>query len=620
MPTQAADQSAELPTAPMTNHMSWRDSPTSEHQRLLTLGGLAKMTYRLPLIWGLLMALPSAGLPAARGADALPAESATAIAEDSSSWKRSDRGIVDIRFKKPDGVVFTDQAEEAAPPAGAAAPAAKPAAVPSTAASPAAVIAPAAAPAASPASIREAPIQPQAAAAPAALAAAPIAAIAAAPAATPIATAAPVTTPAIIPAIQPPPTAAPATTPEASAPAPTTSTPHADDQIRLVAQLLMDQGVIRAAQEEPLPPAPTNGAANGRVAPNNGNQMSHGADAIGPTSDLGECCDDSCNCCPPPPCLFWVGGVEATFLVPDLNNVPASFAVEEIAEDRIDFCSTETSDVDSMYLSPRIWLGVQGCCWGANLRYWHLQAGEGAYDPSIGGQGTWDDYDCGRPDFGFFTCNRLEAYTIDLELTRRFCIHDCWMQAALGVRHADIENNESITGLALTNEGILNGFARSNRQSRGTGLLLGLYGRKPLFPCSCVNWFYNARWSALWGPTATSAETFAAVQSSDPDFVATAGSVNGAYTTVDDTLFIGEIQLGLEWNYALCCLPANAFFRLAIEYQRWDGGMGESAADSFAGISIDDGEPATSVVSTSAFAQEPQMDLLGFTIGTGLTW
>ena len=53
--------------------------------------------------------------------------------------------------------------------------------------------------------------------------------------------------------------------------------------------------------------------------------------------------------------------------------------------------------------------------------------------------GTWDDYDCGVPDFGFFNCSRLEAYTVDLELTRRFCIHDCWMQASLGVRHAELE-------------------------------------------------------------------------------------------------------------------------------------------------------------------------------------
>jgi hypothetical protein len=124
----------------------------------------------------------------------------------------------------------------------------------------------------------------------------------------------------------------------------------------------------------------------------------------------------------------------------------------------------------------------------------------------------------------------------------------------------------------------------------------------------------------LWGPTQTAAETFAAVQSNDPNFIAGAASVNGAYTNVDDTMFIGEIQLGLEWDYPLACLPANAFFRTAIEYQRWDGGRGYSAANSFAGIAINNGSPNESIVSTAAGAPEPQMDLFGFTIGTGLTW
>ena len=450
-------------------------------------------------------------------------------------------------------------------------------------------------------------------------AAVPAAVAATVPAQTPAATA-----PAAIQASNPP--QAPATTqapvadasaqPAAAAAAPAIApTPRIDDQVQLVARMLMDRGVIRAADDEPLPASPdavdTNLHADHAVNGNNGN----GGNC---NNGNGECCYD--NCCPPPPCLFWVAGVEATFLSPDLNSDGVSFEVEEIDDQRDDVFSTESTDTDSLYMSPRVWLGIQGCCWGVNLRYWHLQASEGQYDPSIGSLNTWDGYDCGEPDVGFFTCSRLEAYTVDLELTRRFCLNDCWMQASVGVRHAEIWANEGITGLAFTDEGLLNGFGRANRMSRGTGFLLGLYGRKPIFPCSCVNWFYNARWSALWGPTQTSAETFAAVQASDPDFVASAASVNGAYTTIDDTLFIGEIQLGLEWDYCLCCLPANAFFRVAVEYQRWDGGRGLSASDSFAGITIDQGVDPTSIVTTTASADEPQMDLLGFTIGTGLTW
>jgi hypothetical protein len=235
--------------------------------------------------------------------------------------------------------------------------------------------------------------------------------------------------------------------------------------------------------------------------------------------------------------------------------------------------------------------------------------------------GTWSDYDCGTPDFGFSTCSSLEAYTIDLELTRRFCLNDCAMQAAVGVRHAEIEHSESLWALANADEGLLTGFARANRLSRGTGLMFGLYGRKPVFPCSCVHWFYNARWSALWGPTQTAVETFASVQTiADPNISGSAASVNAAYTNVDDTLFIGEIQLGLEWDYCLQCVPANAFFRAALEYQRWDGGKGFSQSQSFAGATIMTQVDPTSIITTDAAASEPQMDLIGISLATGLSW
>ncbi len=569
------------------------------------------MSYRLSLIMGLLVSLPNAALPAARGADgsAQAAASATSGATtitDLSSWKRSDRAAsADIRFKKPDGIVFTDQAEEPKQNAATISSNSKPAAAPIATDAP--IAAAAAAPVQAPvANQAQTPITivPATIAAPAATI--PATAAPAAPAtatAAPIAVAPTATIPAIQPTIQP--------AGAAALPAGTSSL-HTDDQIQLVARLLMDQGVIRAADEEPLPASPNSASANGQAnqaRQGNGNDLAASGE-----------CYDNCECCPPPPCLFWVGGVEATFLSPDFNRDGVTFQTERIDDDGTETFLAESSDTDSLYISPRIWLGVQGCCWGANLRYWHLQAEEGEYDPSIGGLGTWDDYDCGRPDVGFFTCSSLEAYTIDLEVTRRFCLHDCWMQASMGVRHAELWADDGITGLALTEEGLLNGFGRANRNSRGTGILLGLYGRKPIFPCSCVNWFYNARWSALWGSTQTSAETFAAVQSSDPDFVASAASVNGAYTTIDDTMYIGEIQLGLEWDYCLCCLPANAFFRVAIEYQRWDGGQGYSAADSFAGITIVNEVDPTSVVSTTAAADEPQLDLFGFSIGTGLTW
>ena len=86
---------------------------------------------------------------------------------------------------------------------------------------------------------------------------------------------------------------------------------------------------------------------------------------------------------------------------------------------------------------------------------------------------------------------------------------------------------------------------------------------------------------------------------------------------------IGEFQVGLEWDYALQCMPANAFCRLAFEYQRWTGGRGYTAANSFAGVEIDDGvnPPVASTFAESfAAAAAPELDLLGIAVSAGLTW
>jgi hypothetical protein len=371
--------------------------------------------------------------------------------------------------------------------------------------------------------------------------------------------------------------------------------PPSDDLIELVASAFDSDGVVHAVDEEELP---------------------SGAGPYVPTGTMDSgCCD---QVCPPPRPLIWVAGVEASFLWPDVNsNEGAVFGFEDEAQESEVWHSSFSDSVDSMYLTPRIWLGVQGCAWGVGVRYWHLRACEGSSDSSLEESNGWghNDWDWDAvPEVGYFDNNCLDAYTVDLEVNRRFCIHDCAMQASFGVRHGSVEHHESIVGTAFGDDARFISFARADRYSRGTGIVLGLYGRKPLFPCSCLHWFYNARWSALWGPTATSAETFAAVMADG----SSAGSVNGASTCVGDTMFIGEIQLGLEWNYALRCLPANAFFRAALEYQRWDGGTGFSESASFAEYT--DSNDFSSEISAYTSAAEPQMDLVGITIGTGLTW
>lgn len=334
-------------------------------------------------------------------------------------------------------------------------------------------------------------------------------------------------------------------------------------------------------------------------------------------------CCEPVGCCPPRRTLFWVVGAEATFLNPDLNDVAPTFVVDDTTFSHTTTFSADSADVDSFYISPRVWLGVQGCKWGTGFRYWHMQAAEFEFDGFFDNNSS-QSY--GIEDASYFSSGRLDAYTIDWEISRLFCVHNCQMQVAGGVRHAMLEADSSVTGLAETltdplddtTEAVLSGYGRSDTLTRGTGLFLGLYGRQPLFPCSCVHLFYNLRGSILWGTTETYAESYAAVAVLDPDATANAGTVNSAHTGVDDDMFIGEVQLGLEWDYCLQCVPANAFVRLAVEYQRWDGGPGFSTTGSFASAEVDSADAAR--VDTTASASGPQLDLLGITLGTGLTW
>jgi hypothetical protein len=335
------------------------------------------------------------------------------------------------------------------------------------------------------------------------------------------------------------------------------------------------------------------------------------------------CCGDMACCCPQPRPLSWVMGVEATWLHPDLNNVAPRFDVEDVTFDRFTSFSANSADVDSFYISPRIWLGIQGCEWGTQVRYWHMNVGEFNFDEFFDNHGSPN---LGVPDASYFASGRLDAYTIDWEITRRFCVHDCQMVLSGGVRYALIQSDQSVTGLSstLTNPDddetsvLLSGYSRSDNISRGTGLVLGLSGIQPLFPCSCVQLFWNLRGSVMWGPTNTYSESFASVAVFDPAATADAASVNSASTAVNDDLFIGEVQLGLQWNYNLCCVPANAFVRTAVEYQRWDGGRGSSSTGSTAGAYVD--SDLAAAVETSSSAAGPELDLIGFTIGAGLTW
>lgn len=308
--------------------------------------------------------------------------------------------------------------------------------------------------------------------------------------------------------------------------------------------------------------------------------------------------------------------MEATFFGPDLNTGFVSYQIQDQfpALDVNETFGSEDIAIDDFYIAPRLWLGVQYGCWGVVGRYWHMQAAEAVFDPF-----TFSPPNP-TPDFGYFIHNRFEAYTADIELTRSFCCYDTKNTVSFGARYASVLHDSGLSVDAQINNGagglgVLSGNARSNRSAHGTGITAAWQGRRPFFCNSCLHLFYGTRGSVVWGPISNSVET----DTIEVTTGATAGSYNGAVTLVDDALFIVEGQLGLQVDYRVSCFPADAFFRVAAEYQYWDANEGSTVATSFAGF----GGPSPAPFSQGqafAAADGITLGLIGLTIGTGFTW
>ncbi len=297
----------------------------------------------------------------------------------------------------------------------------------------------------------------------------------------------------------------------------------------------------------------------------------------------------------------WIVGSEAVFLFPSLNTSSTEYFLTDLATD--ESVAFDSGDIDQLFVTPRIWVGVQGNCFGLVGRYWRLSGSERDFDPLWVPSG--DDIET-----GVMAMNRLDAYTADLEVTKAGSFCNTKLNWSMGVRYASIEQDTALQVLATVDDNWLVGTARSDRYAYGTGLTGGVESRTPLFCNSCAQLFWRLRGSVLWGDSYSEVET----SSTMTDPTGNAFAVNGALLNDPTTMFIGEAAMGVEWNYALKWLPAAAFFRVAAEYQYWDASEGNTFAESFAGA-VGEAE-GISVADAGGIA----MDLVGFSVGTGITW
>ncbi len=319
-------------------------------------------------------------------------------------------------------------------------------------------------------------------------------------------------------------------------------------------------------------------------------------------------CQSNCNiandCCAPckSHCGHWIAGAEAVFLSPDYDNAGSvAFIADFTFAGIVNVFDAAGSEVDDLTGAPRVWLGYQGEQNGFQIRYFRLQDSE-----SLGTPFSAVNF------VGFEAENDLELQTFDLEFTRLFCHNGNEGQFTFGGRYARLDTLTGITATSAVGTEFMSGSAFTGFQFDGVGLTSSLNGKRQI-GCRGLNFFYSGRVSFLWDDEATASVSTQAFQ---------AGAVNTAFradqgiASSDTDLFIGEIQVGLQYDYALKCVPANAFIRGAFEYQYWD----TTGAGSLLTVSRAELVGVESATAIAVSGGDAILDLVGFSIGAGITW
>jgi hypothetical protein len=310
-----------------------------------------------------------------------------------------------------------------------------------------------------------------------------------------------------------------------------------------------------------------------------------------------------CDTCAAP-CDFGmqlVAGVEATFFWPQLSRtfLQTGFTNDLGTVTIINDAALGSAD-GNLFVGPRLTLGLQGECWGLVGRYWNSANSATGFTPAF-------------PDAtqsGIILFDTFRAYTMDLELQRRFCWRNWDSFAFLGVRYASVNNDRNLWIQNSFGSDLVEASAFAGQQFSGTGITFGVFGLRPLF-CDdgALKAYFTNRYSILFGNGLATVQTNASVLS-----VGAAESTDGALAIGDGALFMVELGAGLQWEACLKCLPARAFLRTGLEWQYWDGNTGVYAAS----------VSTASVLSTTsgAFTETADLmfDLVGFTLGAGITY
>ncbi|TWT89844.1 hypothetical protein Mal64_02250 [Pseudobythopirellula maris] len=320
------------------------------------------------------------------------------------------------------------------------------------------------------------------------------------------------------------------------------------------------------------------------------------------------CCDSGCfgsGCCSPCNsgcgCLNIYAGAEATFLSADFESASA------LRVDATGIVLTPSTVYNEnlehkISVGPRVWLGADNGCWGAQVRYWHLD--ENHRESNGTTQPIGNIYDASRIQ------GEIDAHTFDAEVVRRFTNSRSDNRLSFGFRYAkfDIVESTSLDASFLGPQQVA-GTTTGERFIEAPGLTFALAGTSGASNTG-LRFFYSGRASFLWGDNGAQVLTTATTRNgAGSNTVADSDLVNS-----DDVIFIGEVQLGLEYRRRLQQSAGTYFVRSSVEYQHWTGDFNGAGATATNAIGLDD------VTSTGAVSGPGDIDLIGLTLSTGFIY
>ena len=189
----------------------------------------------------------------------------------------------------------------------------------------------------------------------------------------------------------------------------------------------------------------------------------------------------------------------------------------------------------------------------------------------------------GSADFGVRGFDGFRAYTVDLELQRRFCCCNWDMYGFGGLRYASINNDRNlITTNSFGGPG-LSTSSFAGQQFNGTGITFGLLGMRPIW-CddSPVKLFFANRYSFLWGHGSDAVQT----QATSVDGLNTLDLGQGRRGKGQRRPVHRRTPIGSAMGRLPECLPGRVFVRTALEYQYWNVNTGVNATStSFVNVS-----------------------------------